>query len=87
MAGDVDGGIDTQNANVDPDAKEMATYWSSIEAFVTSSSSDSIATATAEGAVVSGGLDFNKTFPHGSEVFYLVLTVFFNTFRGHSATS
>ena len=28
-------------------------------------------------AVVSGGLDFSKTFPHDSEVFYFVLTVFF----------
>jgi hypothetical protein len=35
---DVDAGKDTANAKVDVDAKEMAAFCSSIEAFLTSSS-------------------------------------------------
>jgi len=42
---------------VDPDAKEMAAFWSSIEAFLASSSSDSTATATAEGTGAMEGED------------------------------
>lgn len=36
---DVGGSKDTSNTNVDPDSKEMATFWSSIEGFFASSSS------------------------------------------------
>ena len=54
---DVDGRKGTPNANVDPDAKEMAAFWSSIEAFLASSSSDSTATATAEGTSATEGED------------------------------
>jgi hypothetical protein len=56
LADDVDGSKDTPNANVDPDAKEIA-FWSSIEAFLASPSSDSTATAAAEGTGAVEGED------------------------------
>jgi hypothetical protein len=53
LVDDVDGSKDTPNANLDPDAKEMASFWSYIEAHL-ASSSDSTATATEGTGAIEG---------------------------------
>jgi hypothetical protein len=57
LANDVHDSKEVANANVDPDAKEMAAFWSSVEAFLASASSESTTTVTTEDTGAGEGED------------------------------